>query len=234
MKKKVEAISFSSKDFLSEPKKTPKKRKSNSNETLPAKKIKKTDNERGQMTIFCKSKASFESDLKEKQQKNPDQKQTSSVANSLSVNISGGENLLLVDEKIAFSALLNGSEQEKLQKKISLATKKYSEKPTIVKLQWQGCESATLIGIFVEKKTNFTLSSKLSEAQSFSVSKSLWIASQSSITKLALEKIDGEKEILAIVPDYKGIVRVSLDNATQAAANNNFATGAFGLSLKSE
>ena len=121
------------------------------------------------------------------------------------------------------SHLLTEQEKKELETKKTFAKKKYGDEPRIFKLQWRDRDSATLIGIVVEKKTNFDLVSKLTEVQSFSVSNSVWFASQESVADIALREIDGKKDLLAVVPDYKGVVRVSLDGD---------ASGAFGLTLK--
>ena len=178
------------------------------------------------MTIFTKSEASVASEQKEKEKKKGSLAQKGmTVANSLSVNIKDGKNLLIIDEKTVFSCLLNNEEHARLQNKKQQAKKKYGEEPSIVKLQWQERESATLVGIYVPKKTNFKISSKLTEPQSFSVDSSVWIASQDSVAKIALCKIDGSNDVLAIVPDYKGVVRVTLDAS---------ASGTFGLVMVSK
>ena len=227
---KKSSVSFSSKDFLSEsvPKKVTKKRKLPAKDAsaIVSKKPKKSvqgNETRGHMTIFFKSNASVEKDLKERKEKNKDAAEPTAAAKSLSVTVKDGETLLAIDGDVVMSHLLTEQEKKELETKKTFAKKKYGDEPRIFKLQWRDRDSATLIGIVVEKKTNFDLVSKLTEVQSFSVSNSVWFASQESVADIALREIDGKKDLLAVVPDYKGVVRVSLDGD---------ASGAFGLTLK--
>ncbi len=234
------AVSFSSSDFLSksqQKKGTKRKAETVKTKKTPvatpkkpvAKKAKKSivsDATRGHMILFCKSKASVAAELKQKEEKskaaNTKVSEPTAAMTTLSITVSSGDTLLVLDGDVVKSRLLTEEENNQIKSKQTFAKKKYGEEPTIYKLQWRDRDGASLLGLFVSKKTTFNLTSKFTETQSFTVKESVWLASKESIGNISLADINGKTDILALVPDYKGVVRLSLDEHVN---------GTFGLEM---
>jgi len=223
--KKPVTIEWSSNDFLSKSEKLNVKKRKSPLEVQPAKKkIKVTavadDETRGHMTLFCKSKSSVEAQQKKNKEKKKVTEPTA-TASSLSMMIKDGETLVVFDDSVANAKILTLAEQKQLEKRIN--SSKSGNEPVIFKLQWRDRDGATMIGIVNDKKHTFKLSSKLTEEQTFTVEKRIWLSTKESIASVALHEIKGKTDLLAIVPDYKGTVRLLL---------NGEVSGTFGLEMK--
>lgn len=192
-------------DFLT--KKT-KKRKSAPSDVAKSNKKQKAD-WRGRMTVVCKSSKSIVKNTKKSQL----------VAESLSLTVGENDNLVIFDDALLKSYLLTQEESQLLDERTAKFESSFKEQPTILKLSWKDRDGASLLGVKI-KERDFSISSSKSDAQTFTLGKKsqrLWIASTSSCEKIALSATKGT-QFLSMIPQFKGIVRVSVSGEISGAA----------------
>ena len=195
-------------DFLTKSKKRKPATESSS------KKKKKTGSDedwRGRMTIVLKSPLSATKN---------DSKKSNLVKESVSTVVSGeDDNFLLFDDTILYSRLLSAEEIDLLDSRVSQFEKANKEMPVITKLVWRDRDGASLLAKLIDGQKEFQVSSGKTEPQTCTVGKSskrLWLASASSLEKIALANTKGS-DMKCIIPKFKGIVRISVNGEISGA-----------------
>ena len=173
---------------------------------------------RGRMQVSMKSKKSVAALQAKKGAKSA----SKVVAESLSTTIGANDDLLLLSDSLLRSHILTAAESSLLQERANKFVAQHKEPASVFKLQWRDRAGATLVGVRASKKgATFDVQSARIEPYQCSLSDGddlLWLASKSSLEKLALGDIKGNRDsLLCVLPKYKGIVRVTTDGMVGGA-----------------
>lgn len=139
------------------------------------------------------------------------------ATDTLAVTVPSDDNLLVFKSALLTSALLSAPEKKALDARVAAHKKTHGDAPVVVKLNWPDRGGGVaLLGTYGGASASgaakkFALSSALSEKQMCNVpgSEALWVGSESALSSIATSAINGEKDLLCIVPNYRGIVRAS-------------------------
>jgi len=150
-------------------------------------------------------------------------KMSKTVAESLSMSVGAKDKLILLDDDLLRSHILQDSEQNALDKALREFRRENQEKAVIAKLQFKMPGATNILGVKARRKgIKLAISSELNEEYRTKLSSEsgfFWLAAESSLAKLALHNLRGDTEsgLLCALPNYSGVVRVKIDGTAAGA-----------------
>jgi len=154
-------------------------------------------------------------------------KTSATTAESLSTTVGDADNLVFFGDSLLHSHLLTADERKLLDERERKFQKKFSEKPAVVKLQWRDRDGASLLGMRAchssggTSGAKFVIESAKTAPQHCTLRKAdsaLWLGAASNLEKIALKTVKGDKDnLLCVVPEYKGVARLSVQGVGSGA-----------------